>query len=212
MTRRRLVLAAAAAGSETETRARLVAGERIAAAVQSEYQRRYADLADTIRPLLMALADGGAVDAATQQQARIEYQRLRTLFDQSAAFDHILLRGLRPVIDDAQDRGVAVSVTVAGTLPPIGDSGARRLTQVIARALTTTADLSSARITVSGDASALTLSVICRGVHHAESITEQAAGGDNQLTVVVFDDTVWITVRHRIAEGAPQYALAGHVT
>lgn len=205
--------AAVTAGAETDTRARLVAADRIAEAVQLEYQRRYADLAERIRPLLLVLADNGGVDAATQQQARIEYERLRALFDQSAAFDHILLRELRPVIDDVQDRGVAVSVTIAGTLPPINDTVARRLTYVIEQALTAATGLSSARVTVSGDADAVTLSVICRGAHHAESVAEPGLCSDNQVAVVVLDDTVWITVRHPISgEGAPQYVLAGHAT
>lgn len=204
--------AAVAAGAETETRARLVAAERIAEAVQAEYQRRYADLAARIRPLLLVLADRGGVDAVTQQQAQIEYQRLRALFDQSAAFDHILLRELRPVIDGVQDRGVAVSVTIAGTLPSIDDAVARRLTHVIEQALTAATDLSSARVTVSADTDAVTLSVICRGVLPTEPVAEPGLSSDNQVAVVVLDDTVWITVRHPISEGAPQYVLAGHAT
>ena len=91
--------AAVAAGAETEARARLLAADRIADAVQAEYRRRYADLADTIRPLLLVLAAGGTVDATTARSAQIEYQRLRALFDQSAAFDHVLLRELRPAVD-----------------------------------------------------------------------------------------------------------------
>lgn len=202
--------AAVAAGAETDTRARLVAADRIAAAVQREYQRRYADLAATIRPLLLVLADGGTVDAVTRQQAQVEYQRLRALFDQSAAFDHALLRELRPVIDGVQDRGVAVSVTVAGTLPRLGNAAARQLTRTIERALTATAAFSSARITVSGDAAAVTLSVICRGVQRTEWFAEQRTISEDPFDVTILDDAVWITVRHRITEGDPQHALAGH--
>jgi len=204
--------AAVAAGAETDTRARLVAADRIAEAVQQEYQRRYAELADRIRPLLLVLADRGSVDAALQQQAQIEYQRLRALFDQTAAFDHILLRELRPVIDGAQDRGVAVSVTVAGTLPPIDDEIARQLTQAIEQVLTAATERSSARVTVSADTDAVTLSVMCRAVQPPRPIAEDNPSSDNQVTVVVLDDAVWITVRHQIAEGAPQDVLAGHAT
>ncbi|WP_313888762.1 ATP-binding protein [Mycolicibacterium sp. CBMA 226] len=62
--------AAATAGAEADTRTRLTATERIADAVQAEYLRRYAELADTVRPLLLALANGRAVDATTRRHAR----------------------------------------------------------------------------------------------------------------------------------------------
>ncbi|WP_418003195.1 sensor histidine kinase [Mycobacterium sp. PDNC021] len=202
--------AAVAAGAEAEARVRLVAADRIADAVQAEYRRRYADLADTIRPLLLVLASGGTVDATIARSAQIEYQRLRALFDQSAAFDHVLMRALRPVVDGVQDRGVAVSTSVAGTLPVIDDVVARRLTHVIHLMLTAPSTFASARITVSGDAFAVKLSVICRGVQHPEILTEQIADGEDQLDLTVLDDTVWITVRHQLTGGAPEYALAGN--
>lgn len=202
--------AAVAAGAETEARARLLAADRIADAVQAEYRRRYADLADTIRPLLLVLAAGGTVDATTARSAQIEYQRLRALFDQSAAFDHVLLRELRPISDGVQDRGVAVSTTVAGTLPAIDEGVARRLTHLIHRVLTSAHPFASARITVSGNAAGLKLSVICRGVQHATTLTGQIAADEDELDLTILDDTVWITVRHQLTEGAHNYALAGH--
>lgn len=202
--------AAVSAGAEADARARLVATDRIGAAVEAEYQRRYAELADSIRPLLLVLADGGTVDATIARSAQIEYQRLRALFDQSAAFDHVLMRALRPVVDGVQDRGLAVSTSVAGTLPAIDDVVARRLTGVIHRVLTAPSIFASARITVSGDAFAVKLSVICRAVQHPEILTEHIADGEDQLDLTVLDDTVWITVRHQLTGGAPAYALAGH--
>lgn len=200
--------AARTAGAETAARSRLVLTEKIADAVQAEYRRRYAALANTIRPLLLELADGGAIDEATQQQAQVEYQRLRALFDQSAAFDHVLMRELRPIVDGAQDRGVAVSVTIAGTLPAIDDAEARRLAHAIQPALT--AASGTARITASGRSAVIELSVICRGIQDTEALAAQRANVEDQLEVTIVDDTVWITARHQLAEGSPQYELAGH--
>ena len=118
---------AAAASAETESHMRLIAAAHIADAVQEEYDRRYADLAATIQPLLSGLADGAPVDAETRSRAQLEYQRLRTLFDQSSSFEHVLLRELRPRVDAAQNRGIAVSVDVQGTLPALDVPTARRL-------------------------------------------------------------------------------------
>ncbi len=202
--------AAAAAGAETRTRARLVAAERTADAVQAEYQRRYANLADTIGPLLTTITDAdGIVTAGTRQRAQVEYQRLRALFDRTAAFDHGLLRELAPLIAGAQDRGVAVSVTVAGTLPAISDTAARGLAQAIAPAVA--AATVSARITATGEPSSIRLGAICRGVTHPENFTPPTDNGQDQLDLTIVDDAVWITVHHHLPTGGPRHhAHAGH--
>lgn len=201
--------AAEAASAETVARAGVVAAGRTADAVQAEYQRRYADLAETIRPLLAGLADrGGTVDEVVRQRAQVEYQRLRTLFDHSAAVDHALMRELQPIIDSAQTRGVAVSVTIAGTLPAVDDTVARRLAHAVAPAVAAATD--SARITATGRASQITVSVICRGIRHPEQFTLPAAAGDDQLSLILLDDAVWITVDHQLLTGGTRHdALAG---
>lgn len=202
--------AAAAAGAETQARARLVAADRTADAVQTEYQRRYADLADTIRPLLTTIATAaGTVNATTRGRAQVEYQRLRALFDHTAAFDHALLRELQPLIDSAQNRGVAVSVTVAGTLPAIADTTAQSLAGAIAPALA--AATVSARITATGEPSSIRLGTICNGVIHPERFTHPTTDNDNHpLDVTILDDAVWITVHHQLLDGGPRHHdLAG---
>ena len=202
--------AAATAGAETESRIRVAAAEGIADAVAAEYQRRYAELADSIRPILSLLADHGVVDAAVQRRAQVEYQRLRALFDQSTAFDHALMRELRPIVDDVQARGVAVSVTVTGRLPEIDDAPAHRLAQGIGPALAAACD--SARVTVSGAADAVTVSAVCRGVRDTEYFILPATEGDDQPDLTIVDDTVWITVSHLIAGGSRRDVLADLAT
>ncbi|MUL78769.1 sensor histidine kinase [Mycolicibacterium sp. CBMA 226] len=192
--------AAVAAGAETQARARLVAADRTADAVQAEYQRRYADLADTIGPLLTTIAAaGGTVSATTRGRAQVEYQRLRALFDHTSAFDHVLLRELQPLIDSAQERGVAVSVSVAGTLPTIADTTARELAHAIAPALA--AATVSARITAAGESSSVRLGVICHGVVHPENLSQPSRSSEDPLDLTILDDAVWITVHHQLFKG-----------
>jgi signal transduction histidine kinase len=201
---------AAAAATETENHMRLTAAARIADAVQEEYDRRYADLADTIQPLLFALADGQPVDAETRRRAQLEYQRLRTLFDQSSSFEHVLLREIRPRVDAAQDRGIAISVDVQGTLPTMNVPTARRLARLIDQVLDAAA--SPARITVTAEAAAVELSVMCHRATDAVLPTKSIVGDEDEFDLTTLDDTVWITVRHPLPEGSNDHARAGQST
>jgi signal transduction histidine kinase len=200
--------AARAAGTDTAARMRLIAAESIAAAVQAEYRRRYANLADTISPLLTVLAEHGRADQRIHRRAQIEYQRLRTLFDQSSAFDHRLLGVLRPHIDSAQDRGIDVTVNVNGTLPPIDDTITQRLAHLLERALAVTTV--SARITVTGEPNTVELSIACRGVHDADTFAPPTCSSEDELELTALDDTVWITVRHILEGKQHSDALTRH--
>ncbi|MHA7666784.1 sensor histidine kinase [Mycolicibacterium sp. HS_4_1] len=198
---------AAAADAEIDGRKRILASARIADAVQAEYTRRYADLADTIAPLLRALAAGAPADAVMQRQAQIEYQRLRALFDQSSPVEHTLLRELRPVVDAAQDRGVDVSVTAERALPAISNAAARRLALLTDQALGATTG--TARITLTTDSNALELSVLCQGTRHFNTASVLDAGDVGDSEVTTLDDAIWITVRHPLVGRPNRHAPAG---
>ncbi|WP_409431324.1 sensor histidine kinase [Mycobacterium sp. SMC-16] len=198
---------AAAADAEINGRKRLLASARIAEAVQTEYTRRYADLATTIAPLLVALADGAPADNAVQRRAQLEYQRLRALFDQSSSFDHALLRELRPVVDAAQNRGIDVSITAERTLPAISDTAARRFALLTDQALSATTG--KARITLTAESNALELSILCHGVRHLDTASALDAGDFGESVVTTLDDAVWITVRRPLAESPGRHILAG---
>jgi hypothetical protein len=199
--------AARDASAETTDRMRLIAAERITAALQAEYQRRYADLANTIRPLLTAIARTGEVDAVTRRRSQLEYQRLRALFDQSSTFEHPLLRELRPRIDDAQDRGIAVSITIEGTLSVMSDGVAQRLVQPVCQALKVAG--SSARVIVTGDRGGTEISVISHGVR-SDALAHWASNDDDLIEVITDDDTVWLTVRHPTEGGTQHHVDADH--
>ncbi|WP_071288814.1 sensor histidine kinase [Mycolicibacterium llatzerense] len=198
---------AAASDAEIDGRKRILASTRIAAAVQAEYKRRYADLAETIAPLLRALADGAPVDAAMQRQAQIEYQRLRALFDQSPSFEHTLLRELRPVVDAAQDRGVDVSVTAERALPAISDAAVRRLAQLTNQALRATTG--TARITLTAEPNALNLSILCHHVPDSDTAMRLDDEDVGEVVVTTLDESVWITVRQPLVERTDCHALTG---
>lgn len=198
---------AAAADAEIDGRRRILASTRIAEAVQAEYTRRYADLADTIAPLLRALAAGAPADAVMQRQAQIEYQRLRTLFDQASPVEYPLLRELRPVVDAAQDRGVDVSVTAERTLPAISDAATRRLAVLTAQVLDATTG--RARITLTAESTALELSILCHGIRHFDTATALDAGEVGDSVITTLDDAVWITVRHPLVGMPGRHVLTG---
>jgi len=201
---------AAAATAETESHMRLTAAARIADAVQEEYDRRYADLADTIQPLLSTLADGEPVDDETRRRAQLEYQRLRTLFDQSSSFEHVLLRELRPRVDAAQNRGIAVSVDVQGTLPTMDVPTARRLARLVDQVLHSAA--SPARITLTAEAAAVELSIMCHRAGHTDLPTKSSVCDEDEFDLTTLDDTVWITVRHPLPERSTEHVRAGQPT
>ncbi|MCX8563901.1 ATP-binding protein [Mycolicibacterium mucogenicum] len=201
---------AAATSAETESHMRLTAAAQIADAVQEEYTRRYADLAATIQPLLTSLADGEPVDAETRRRAQLEYQRLRTLFDQSSSFEHVLLRELRPRVDAAQNRGIAVSVDVQGALPAMDVPTARRLARLVDQVLLAAA--SPARITVTAETAAVELSVMCHRGRHADLPTKSSVDDEDEFDLTTLDDTVWITVRHRLPERSTEHVRAGQPT
>ncbi|MCX8557427.1 ATP-binding protein [Mycolicibacterium mucogenicum] len=201
---------AAAASAETESHMRLIAAAHIADAVQEEYDRRYADLAATIQPLLSGLADGEPVDAETRRRAQLEYQRLRTLFDQSSSFEHVLLRELRPRVDAAQNRGIAVSVDVQGTLPAMDVPTARRLARLVDQVLHAAA--APARITVTAETAAVELSVMCHRARQAELPTKSSVDDEDEFDLTTLDDTVWITVRHPLPGRPTEHVRAGQPT
>ncbi|OHT89059.1 sensor histidine kinase [Mycobacteroides saopaulense] len=164
---------------------------REAEALEAEYQRRYARLAERIRPLLTALRTTTPFDTQLRQELRAEYQRLRVLFDQSATFDHPLLQALRPTIDSAVDRGVEIAVHTLGRPNPISGTDAQELARPLAWALAQANGW--ARITLTTDRNELEVSIIFRAsLNFSEpTTTNDTIGADK---ILIRGDTVWLTV------------------
>ncbi len=198
--------AAAEAQAETDLQQRLIARERVSAALRDEYQRRYARLVDNVVDLLKDLSESGAVRAELQRRARIESRRLRALFDQAATFEHPLMQSVRRIVDNAEARGVDVVIDVAGDLPPLDarqiDSLLAPLRGVAAGARTT------ARLVVAGAPEEVSVSLVCDG---AEADTAQSceSGRNVSVDVVTTADTVWVEVRHTLTDAStPRLAYA----
>ena len=190
--------AAADAQGETEVRQRLLSRQRVEEALRAEYQNRYAKLVENVVPLLEELSRGDPVDDDLRRRARAESRQLRVLFDQATAFDHSLMRQLRPLADDAAARGIDIVVDSVGELPRLADTEIIGLLRPLATALDATT--STARV------------VICttRGRDHRQhrlrsdprcrSIDRTVKAGADDTDIVATDGTVWLLVRHELSD------------
>jgi hypothetical protein len=186
--------AARDARAEHDNLLHVVTAERVAAALQADHLKRYADIMAGVIPLLRALSGGEPVTAEMRRQARAESRRLRTLFDRLRA-DHPLLFEIRSLIEAAEDRGVEVTVHFDGDLPPYApfdvDRIVRRVEQVIGLATV------SARIVVTAAADEITISVVCE-------VAPNDAGRDIDVDgaeLMWSGQTVWMTIRQPVDTG-----------
>lgn len=189
--------ASVAAHQETVQRVRLIADGRLAQALADEYNRRYAELVDNVRPLLEALRDGEPLDESFRRRARLECQRMRVLFDQSASFDHPLPARLRPAITAAEERHIDVSVHVEGELPALGDATICRVVEALDCALKVSA--TSARIALTTSDDVLTASIVCPDIEDPD-VLAGALPWSEGVELTVAGDTTWLTVRCDTAE------------
>jgi signal transduction histidine kinase len=198
--------AAADAQAETETRQQLIRRERIASALRTEYQHRYAAIVNSVVPLLETLGRGRPADDELQRRARAESRRLRVLFDQASAFDHPLMQQLRPALDDAAVRHVDVVVDLSGGLPHLDDSGIAALIEPLTKVLN--ASTASARIVLCTAPQEITASIVSQQTEDPEGIAAKLIGA-GYVDVVTTDETVWLLVRHHLTETAGGHDFAG---
>lgn len=185
--------AATAAHAETTRGIQLLAEDRVTQALTAEYNRRYAQLIANVVPLLEHLCTQQPSDESFRRSARVECQRMRVLFDQSASFDHPLLQQLRPAIDDAESRQVDVSVHIDGAMPSLDQTAIDRVVGVLAYAL----ELShtSARIALASDDRGLTASIVCPEIDDAERLPDLLPEGADDLELTIAGDMAWLTIR-----------------
>ncbi|CAM3654879.1 ATP-binding protein [Mycobacterium frederiksbergense] len=187
--------AATAAHAETARGIQLLAKDRVAQALTAEYNRRYAQLIGNVVPLLEHLAGQQPLDEPFRRRARVECQRMRVLFDQSASFDHPLLQQLRPAIDGAEARHVDISVHVDGTVPQLEQAVIDRVVAVLGYAM----ELSrtSARIALVSSSDGLTASIVCPDLDDAERLPELLPKKADDLELTVTGGLAWLTIRCR---------------
>ena len=202
-----IVDAESATHAETQARLDLLARQRVAAALQAEYRRRYADLRRSVIPLLTKLSSGIPIDAGLRQQARAELQRIRTLLDRARAFDHPLLHALRPAVDAATDRNVDVDVQVDSKLPDLGEAVIEQLTEAISRLLDKCTD--GARLVLASTSKELIVSVVCHG-YTAAPDDEEPTVGTGTHEVVTLNGTTWLTIRHPLPTASDDILTYDH--
>lgn len=197
--------AAVSAQEEVHTHKRIALRELVERALRAEYQRRYAQLVDNVVPLLQALSNGTPVDDQLQARARTQSRRMRILFDQAATFEHPFMQAVRPLVDAAEGRHVAVTVDLAGELPDLAPVNVDAVLRPIADVMERTTE--SARIVVTCSPKEVSVSVVCHGLTSVPELSDHPVV---TLDVVEGDDSVWVLARHvLISEGASSHVLAG---
>lgn len=184
--------AAVVADAECESHQRLVAGEELARALRAEHQRRFGRLLDNVMALLGELATGEPLTDDLRSRSRAESRRLRALFDQAATFEQPLMRELRTLVDDAEDRGVEVTVDLGGDLDELDAAEVPALVDPI-RVIVADAR-TFVRLVVTGLSGEVSVSAVCDRSAGPETF-ERSAGAEYVCT----DDTVWVAVGRRTA-------------
>lgn len=154
--RRVAAAAITAARQEEDTRTQ----EAVAARLHLDRQQRYEELAGTARPLLGGLADGSLdpTDQETRLRCTIEAARMRRLFAESDDVEDPLLHELQAGIDLAERKGIIITLATNGRWPTLPRELRRALTDAPLSALAAAA--STARVTVVGTPSAVSVSVV----------------------------------------------------
>ncbi|MFF0543849.1 ATP-binding protein [Nocardia thailandica] len=133
---------------------------RIERVLETDCRRRYRERLRTTLPLLRGLADGTHApdDPAVRRAARAEHDRLRRLFARFDCLDHPLFEQLSAHIDDAEERGVAVTVEAGGDLPRLAPGQVAAATEAVGVVLA--AVRTAARLVAADEDGALVVSVV----------------------------------------------------
>lgn len=188
----------ATAAEEIRDRWAKDAQRRINEALHDDYVRRTAKLIRGVFPLLQTLSTG-TIDADIRWRARIESRRLRLYIFQARTFGHPLVAELRQAIEDADARGVVVSLNADNDLPRLDREQRRRLLAPIEAALSRATE--HARLGLTVVPGELIASILCddggMGVQPRPGTVDEP-----RIEVTEIGGTVWISVHHEMADTA----------
>lgn len=174
------------------------AQRRITEALHDDYVRRTSKLIRGVFPLLQTLSTG-AMDADIRWRARIESRRLRLYIFQARTFGHPLVAELRAAIEEADARGVVVSLNADNDLPRLDREQRRRLLEPIETALARAVE--HARLGLTVVPGELIASILCdddgSGVEPRPGTAEHP-----RVEVTEIGGTVWISVHHALPDTA----------
>lgn len=174
------------------------AQRRITEALHDDYVRRTSRLIRGVFPLLQTLSTG-SMDADIRWRCRIESRRLRLYIFQARTFGHPLVADLRPAIEDADGRGVVVSLNADNDLPRLDREQRRKLLEPIEAALGHA--VAHARVGLTVVPGELVASIICdddgMGIDSRPGTAEEP-----RVEVTEIGDTVWVSVHHALPDAA----------
>jgi hypothetical protein len=187
--------AARDARTETDALRGLLTRQRIAEAVQADYQQRYARLLSRIIAVLVELAQGRAATADLRHRAGVEEQRLRMLFDERM-IAHPLLQRLRSIVEAAQNRGIDVSTHLDPKPPRLAAATIDRLATPIARVAAL--PVATMRLTLMCAGDEVTTSLTCTAGPGLCALAGAAVVGDDGVELVDEGDVLWLRVRQSV--------------
>lgn len=183
-----LVSSATTARLVNDEHVRRWAAEAEERALADDVAGRYAMLSKTLVPLLQRLREPTTDprDPQIRLAALIEDARLRRLFAQTDNRDHQLLQELHPIIGEAEERGVSVTVDTGTVLPYVGSEVRDQLLAIAGIALAGTQ--SRARVVFMANGAAVTISVVCDCDAQTRARIESASG----IIPAVAGDLTWV--------------------
>lgn len=201
-----VVLRRANAEAADDIRARWEADaqRRISDALHDDYVRRTSKLIRGVFPLLQTLSTG-TIDAEIRWRARIESRRLKLYIFQSRTFSHPLLAGLRPTIEEADRRGVVVTLQADDNLPVLEAAERDRVLAPI-RSLLTHA-VGQARVGLTVVPGELVASIIAD--IGDTGVVPEADPGRPRLEVTTIGNKAWVSVHYTLpTSGATSHQRA----
>jgi hypothetical protein len=166
--------------------------------LRNDGRRRYRARLKSLLPLLRGLADGTLHPASprTVSAARVEYGRLRRLFDRADHIDRWLTDDLSAAIDDAEERGVHVTAEIVGDLPGIPDGARAELSAVVSALLA--ASTAHARIVTMAEDGDVVVSIVCDAPAVAvPRATGRDGGVRSEVSVDETSEALWLRLRCR---------------
>ncbi|MEV6768840.1 hypothetical protein AB0N05_09465 [Nocardia sp. NPDC051030] len=185
------------AATHHRERSRHRTADAVARTLEQECRRRYEALLAQLTPLLRGLAEGALSpdDPAVRTAARTEYARLRRLLAQADGVGDPLLEDLRSGIDEAERRGVAVTVESAPIDRELPDEVRGHL--VMAARMMLDASRSRARVVVTTDASGYTVSALGDCPPETRDRLADISGSTVDTEVVAAGELLWARLHHR---------------
>ena len=194
-----LTRVAAAATDAARRRAAIVTAEAVARQVHVDREDRYAQLRESVLPLLHGIGDGSLSPAApgVQRRAAHEAARLRRLFAEDGDVRDPLAAELAALVDVVERGGADVQFSARGRRPVPPGAVCTRLVEEVGTALL--AARRSARVTLSAVGTGVVVSVVADGgaepPRPSGRHTDLVEGGEITTVTVADEERTWVEAR-----------------